>query len=82
MTLAVFKETGNKKPAPEVGIREVDKLEYDPRQAYIWATGHTMALKLDATIFEKIVKANPADFPFVTIEKVATATIATTIEVK
>lgn len=82
LTLAAYKETGSKKPAPEVGIREVDKLEYDATQAFTWATEHKLALKLDALAFEKTVKATPAAFPFVKIEKVATATIATNIEVK
>jgi len=79
LTLAIFKETGEKHPAPEVGIREVDKLIYEPLAALFWATEHKLALKLDTPAFEKIVKASPANFPFVDIDQVATATIATNI---
>ena len=82
LTLIAFNETGKKKPAPEVGIREIDKLTYESAAALFWATEHKLALKLDTPAFEKIVKASPANFPFVDIDTVATATIATNIEVK
>ena len=83
LTVAIFKETGEKKPAPEVGIREVEKLIYDNNLAMYWAKEHSLALKLDSAAFENIVKASPADFAsFVKIEKVPTATIATKIEIK
>ena len=80
LTLAIFKETGEKHPAPEVNIREVDKLEYKPENGLYWAIQHNIALKLDQPAFEKIVKASPETFSsFVKIEKIATATIAQNI---
>ena len=83
LVLIIFKETGEKKPAPEVGIREVEKLTYDNNLAMYWAKEHSLALKLDTAAFENIVKASPVDFAsFVKIEKVPTATIATKIEIK
>lgn len=83
LTLAAFKaDPTNKRPAPEVGIREVEKLEYNQAEAFSWAIAHNLALKLDITAFEKTVKAQPASFGFVHIEKVVTATIAQVIEVK
>ena len=80
LTLAIFKETGEKHPAPEVNIREVEKLEYKPENGLYWAIQHNIALKLDTLAFEKLVKASPETFSsFVKIEKIATATIATNI---
>ena len=81
LTLAIFRETGDKHPAPEVNIREVEKLEYKPENGLYWAIQHNIALKLDTPAFEKIVKASPETFSsFVRIEKIATATIATIIQ--
>ena len=77
LTLQVYAETGDKAPAIGVGIREVTKLEYDNKVAFDWAVGHTMALKLDVSAFEKIVKASPLDF--VTVTKEPQATIATNL---
>ena len=82
MTLDIFHATQDKHPAPEVGIREMDKLDYMPANAMKWALDHTLALKLDTGAFEKIVKASPAQFDFVKIEKVATATIASEIKLE
>ena len=78
-TLKAYKETGNKAPAPGVGIREVTKLDYDTKVAFDWAIEHTMALKLDVSAFTKIVKASPPDFVKVSLEP--QATIATNLEV-
>jgi len=80
LTLIAYAETGNKAPAPGLGIREVTKLEYDTKVAFTWAVEHTMALRLDTSAFEKIVKASPLDF--VTVSQVPQATIATQLEVK
>ena len=63
----------------EVNIREVDKLEYKVEDALTWAIDHKLALKLDQSAFEKIVKADPTHWPFVKIERLATATIAQNI---
>lgn len=79
MVLANFVQTQDKHPDPNVGIREVDKLGYDPNLALNWAKEHHVALKLDTGIFEKLAKADPNSVPFVTFNKVATATIATVI---
>jgi len=74
LTLQAYAETGNKEPAPGVGIREITKLDYDQKVAYLWGLDHRMALKLDTTAFEKIAKVSPLDF--VTIIGEARATIA------
>jgi len=75
LTLQAYKETGSKTPCPGVGVREVTKLSYDQKIAFDWAKSHKMALKLDVTAFEKIVKADTPDFVKITTE--AQATIAT-----
>jgi len=79
LTLQAYAETGDKAPMVGVGIREVTKLDYDKTVAFKWATEHVMALKLDTTAFEKIVKASPLDFVFQYLEP--QATIATQLEV-
>ena len=79
LTLQAYAETGDKAPVIGVGIREVTKLDYDKPTAFKWATEHVMALKLDTTAFEKIVKASPLDF--VRIYQEPLATIATQLEV-
>lgn len=79
LTLEVYAQTGDKAPVIGVGIREVTKLDYDKEIAFKWATEHVMALKLDTTAFEKIVKASPLDF--VRIYQEPQATIATQLEV-
>ena len=79
LTLQAYAETGNKAPAPGVGVREVTRLEYDPQVAYLWGLDHRMALKLDTTAFEKIAKASPLDF--VKMRGEAQATIATKLEI-
>ena len=75
LTLEAYRaDPTNKHPAPEVGIREVEKLEYDSKEALKWAFNHSLALKLDQPAFEKIVKASESssgDLSFVKIEKVA-----------
>lgn len=72
LTLKAYADTGNKTPVPGVGIREVTKLEYASQDAFKWAVEHNMALKLDVSAFEKIVKASPLDFVKITQEPQAT----------
>ena len=72
LTLQAYAETGNKAPAPGVGIRELTVLTYDGKVAFDWAKAHTMALKLDTSAFEKIAKADPPDFVKITTEPQAT----------
>lgn len=82
LTLAVFRETGNKKPAEYVGIREGTELQYIKDEALAWAVEHKLALALDKAAFEKTVKATPSAFPFVQMIPTVTATIATEIPVR
>ena len=79
LTLQAYAETGDKAPAPGVGIRERTVLTYDGKVAFDWAKSHKMALQLDKKAFEKIAKADTPDFVKITTE--ATATIATNLEV-
>ena len=72
LTLQAYTETGNKTPAPGVGICEVTKLEYDPQDAFAWAIKHLVSLKLDVIEFTKIAKVSPPDFVEVTTEPQAT----------
>ena len=78
LTLKAYAETGNKAPAPGIGIRERTILTYDGKVAFDWAKAHKMALKLDTNAFEKIAKADPPDFVKITTEP--QATIATELE--
>lgn len=75
LTLAVYQETGEKKPAEGVGVREITKLEYEVPLAQAWAVEHRIALQLDRKAFEAIAKTTPLDF--VTSRVEAQATIAT-----
>ena len=72
LTLQAYAETGNKAPAPGVGIREVTKLDYDNKVAFDWAKSHKMALQLDKKAFEKIARADTPDFVKITTEPQAT----------
>ena len=78
LTLQAYAETGNKAPVKGVGIREVTKLEYDTKEAFVWALEHKMFLKLDVKPFE--VMAKSVDIDFVTITQEPQATIATNLE--
>jgi len=75
LTIQVYQATGNKAPAFGVGIRELTKLEYDPKEALKWAMSHQIALSLDKKSFEGFAKATPLEFVKVNVE--AQATIAT-----
>lgn len=72
LTLQAYAETGNKAPAPGVGIRERTVLTYDNKVAFDWAKAHKLALKLDTSAFEKIAKADPPEFVKITTEPQAT----------
>ena len=80
MTLQFYAETGNKKPCEGVAVREVIKLEYDPKQALAWGMKHQLALTLDRKIFEGMVKTTPLDF--VTVRNEAQATISTELKIE
>jgi len=72
LTLQAYAETGNKTPAIGVGIRELTKLEYDPKEALKWAVQHQIALSLDKKSFEGFAKATPLEFVRVSTEPQAT----------
>ena len=81
LTLQAYAETGNKAPEVGVGIREVTKLDYDSKEAFNWAMEHKMAVKLDVSAFEKIVKVASETRPaFVTVSQEPQATIATDLQ--
>lgn len=76
MTLEAYQLTGNKKPAPGVGIRIMKALDYEECQAIEWAVEACAynCLKLDKKNFEKAAEALALDF--VTINTVPQATIS------
>ena len=81
LTLQAYAETGNKAPVPGVGIREIIKLEYDPKEALAWGLEHKVCLKLDVSAFEKMSKTASELRPsFVTLKTEPQATIATDLE--
>jgi len=81
MALAAYeRDPENKHPAPGVWISVKTTLDYDAAEALAWARSTRMALmpeSLDAKAFEKIAKASPASFEFVTVVPVPSATLAT-----
>lgn len=77
LAVKVFWDTGNKRPAPGVSIRESTDLEYSQTDALAWAKKHDLALALDKKAFEKIVDAMQDRPRFVCVIPVVTATIAT-----
>ena len=73
--LDAFAETGDKRPHPAVGIREMTRLYYYDSDAFSYCVEHlTTALKMDRRKFEKVAKA--AELEFVDILKEPQATIA------
>ena len=72
LTLAIYAETGEKKPCEGVGVREVTKLEYDPKEAFQWAIKHAMCLQLDSKAFTKVALADTPEFVKVITEPQAT----------
>jgi hypothetical protein len=78
LTLAAFSATGEKKPCPGVGIRELTNLMYDSNTALTWAKEHKIALKLDVTAFERMCRTTAELRPnFVAVSTDYQATIAT-----
>lgn len=78
---AEYAATGNKKPAPGVGVRVSKKLIYPERQAFDWALENAPVLivrTLDKKAFEALMKTQPQDF--VTEEESVTITLATDLE--
>lgn len=78
---AKFHATGNKKPAPGVGIRVSRKMVYEEEAAIVWAKVNAPLLilpMLDRKPFEAMMATRPA--PFVTTEDVITVTIAANLE--
>lgn len=80
LTLLAYATTGNKKPAPGVGIRVSKSLAYDELKARDYCVNNLVeALKLDKRAFEKyangVSEVKPLDF--VTIIEIPSATIAT-----
>lgn len=80
LVLAHYRATGEKAAAPGCGVRLVTALGYDNKQALEWAKGTGMALVLDTKAFEQIAKASPGSFPFVVVEQVPQATVATDLD--
>ena len=78
LALEIYKETKDKAVAPGIRIRVLTKLDYDSKPAMEWAVKHELALKLDASAFEKMAKTS--NLPFVTITEEPSATIATVLE--
>lgn len=78
--VAIYQETGNKKPAPGVGIREVETLDYDDAGAIAWVIDHSHRglLSLKKADFERAAKSIRPDF--VKITKVPQVTIARKLE--
>jgi hypothetical protein len=76
LTLAAYAATGNKKPAPGVGIRIVKEISCDESQAVAWAVEARAlnCLSLQKSNFKKV--AEGLALPFVEINEVATATIS------
>lgn len=74
--VAEFAASGNKKPWPGVGIREVTRLSYDPAVAREWCLTQAPALlMIDKRQFEKVAPSLPG--APVEVTKEAQATIAT-----
>lgn len=70
--IAEFNETGKKKLAHGIGIRETKVLDYDLGEALNWAIGAHVAIKLDTSAFDKI--AGTGALSFVTIGSKVSAT--------
>lgn len=79
LAVAAFQQDGNKAPCPGVSIAEMTKLHYEAKDAFAWALEKKFCLSLDAKMFESTAKAtmDKAPLPFVTVEVVPQAKIAT-----
>ena len=78
-TLAAFQATGDKAPAPGVGIREVTKFRYNMDKALRWALDHHLALTLEVKAFETLCKSASTRPAFVEVHTVATPTISASL---
>lgn len=74
-TLATYQETGNKKPAPGVGIRIVKVCEFDPTEAKKWAIEKGACLMLDETAYKAALTKGIFDCMPGTVKEVPQATI-------
>ena len=72
LTVAVYRETGNKRPWPGVGVRVEQRLSYQAETALAWAKEHGLALALDVPAFKAIAKVQPLEFVRIEPEPVAT----------
>lgn len=71
LAIGAYKETGDKKPAPGVGIRSETVVEYDESRAVEWARKHdegTPCLKLNRATFERAAKSLELEFVRKTVE--------------
>ena len=68
-----YNNTGIKTLYGGIGIRVMQRLEYNPTRAIEWAKKHSIALMLDKKAFEKIAKIE--DISFVTKKEVPIVTI-------
>ena len=75
-TLEAYQETGNKKPAPGVGVRIVKEMLFDEDEAIQWAirANAMRCLSLQKANFKKV--ADGLELAFVEILEVPQATIA------
>jgi hypothetical protein len=78
-----YRATGEKKPVAGVSIQERVVVKYNDADALAWAKASMPQLvreTVDARAFEKVAKAAPAAVPFVRVETVGKAAIATTLD--
>lgn len=52
---------GEKHPAPGVDVRVLQRVEYEPEQAFAWAVDNGLALRLDPRAFEALAKTSPLE---------------------
>ena len=74
LTLATYRETGDKRRWRGVAIRVSRALYYEAEAALAWAKEHGLALALDVKTFKAIAQVQPLEF--VRIKEEAQATIA------
>ena len=74
--LTAYQETGDKKPAPGVGIRIVKVCEFDPTEAKKWAVSIGACLALDETAYKAALTKGIFDCMPGTVKEVPQATIS------
>ena len=79
LAVAAFQRDGTKQVCPGVTVAETTKLVYAEKDAFAWALERKFCLSLDRKMFESTAKAtmDKAPLPFVTVEVVPQAKIAT-----